>query len=308
MTILQTIILAVVEGLTEFLPISSTAHLVLASELLQIQQTDFVKSFEIMIQLGAILAVVTLYFKELAKNTQLWHKAILAFLPSALVGLFLYDLIKEKLIGNGFVTALALIIGGLVFTLIDKFLPNLKTKSYRLSIPNRERNLSSPESIGPQSQPDVYQELHESMIYDNPKYFLPTIGRSKSSIDDLPAKKLLAIGLFQSFAVIPGVSRSAASIFGGLLMGLNRNEATRFSFFLAIPTMLAATTLDLYKSDFNFSQQEFLLLSVGFIGSFITALLAVKLFVSFVQKHSFLPFGIYRIIVGLAWLLLIAEP
>ncbi len=305
MTILQTLILSIVEGLTEFLPISSTAHLVLTSQILNVQQTDFVKSFEVIIQLGAILAVVVLYFKELAKNTQLWYKTILAFLPSAIVGFLLYDFIKEKLIGNSLITALALIVGGLVFTLIDKFLPTLKVKNSKLPTPTKVQDVATPDTANQQNQPDVYQELHKSRAYDNPKFFPPVIDKSKISISELSPKKLLAIGLFQSLAVVPGVSRSAASIFGGLLMGLNKTEATKFSFFLAIPTMLAATTLDLYKSDFNFSQQESLLLVTGFIGSFLTALFAVKLFISFVQKHSFLPFGVYRILVGLAWLTLL---
>lgn len=305
MTIVQTLILAVVEGLTEFLPISSTAHLVLTSQILNVQQTDFVKSFEVIIQLGAILAVVALYFKELVKNTQLWYKTILAFLPSAVVGFLLYDFIKEKLIGNSLVTALALIVGGLVFTLIDKFLPTLKVKNSKLPTPTKVQDLATPDTANQQNQPNVYHELHKSRIYDNPKFFPPVIDKSKISISELSPKKLLAIGLFQSLAVVPGVSRSAASIFGGLLMGLSKHEATKFSFFLAIPTMLAATSLDLYKSDFNFSQQESLLLVTGFIGSFLTALFAVKLFISFVQKHSFLPFGVYRILVGLAWLILL---
>ena len=307
MTLIDSIVLSIIEGLTEFLPISSTAHLVLTSQLLNIQQTDFVKSFEVIIQLGAILAVVALYFKELTKNTQLWYKTILAFLPSAVVGFLLYDFIKEKLIGNSLVTALALIVGGLVFTLIDKFLPTLKVKNSKLSTLTKARNIVITDTTDQQNQPNVYQELHKSKAYDNPKFFPPVIDKSKTSISDLSPKKLLAIGLFQSLAVVPGVSRSAASIFGGLVTGLNKQEATKFSFFLAIPTMLAATTLDLYKSNFNFSQQELLLLAVGFIGSFITALFAVKLFISFVQKHSFLPFGIYRIIVGLAWLLFTAR-
>ncbi len=305
MTILQTLILAVVEGLTEFLPISSTAHLVLSSQLLTIQQTDFVKSFEVIIQLGAILAVVVLYFKELVKNTQLWYKTILAFLPSAVVGFLLYDFIKEKLIGNSLVTALALIVGGLVFTLIDRFLPTLKVKNSKLTTPTKVKDIATTVTTDQQNQPNVYHELHKSRTYDNPKFFPPVIDKSKKSISELSSKKLLAIGLFQSLAVVPGVSRSAASIFGGLLMGLSKHEATKFSFFLAIPTMLAATSLDLYKSDFNFSQQESLLLVTGFIGSFLTALFAVKLFISFVQKHSFLPFGVYRILVGLAWLILL---
>jgi undecaprenyl-diphosphatase len=261
MTVIQTLILSVVEGLTEFLPVSSTAHLVLASQLLQVAQTDFVKSFEVIIQLGAILAVVALYFKELLKNVRLWFKIILAFLPSAVIGFFLYDFIKERLIGNGIVTALALIIGGVVFTLIDRNKPS--------ALINSDRQVS---------------------------------------LKDLPPVKLLAIGLAQCLAMIPGVSRSAASIFGGVLAGLNKNDAVKFSFFLAIPTMLAATALDLYKSNFSFSQYEMLLLALGFVGAFLTALVAIKSFIKFVQKYTFLPFGLYRIAVGLFWLFAIIKP
>lgn len=258
MSILQSIIFAIVEGLTEFLPVSSTAHLVLTSQILGIVQSEFVKSFEIIIQLGAILAVVVLYFRELLINKKLWVSIIVAFLPSAVLGLFLYDFIKKQLIGNGLVTALALIIGGLAFMAIDKLLSN-KAKS------------------------------------------------SQTLIKDLGIKKLLSIGLFQCLAMIPGVSRSASSIFGGILTGLNKAEATKFSFFLAIPTMLAATTLDLYKSELSFSQQETTILLVGFVGSFVTALFAIKAFIKFVQKHSFTSFGLYRVIVGLYWLFVIIK-
>ncbi len=275
MTIVQSIILSVVEGLTEFLPVSSTAHLVLASQLLGITQTNFVKSFEIIIQLGAILAVVVLYFKELSHNTKLWYKTILAFLPSALIGYFLYDFIKGRLIGNEFVTALALIVGGLLFIIID-YLVTKNTNSNRTD---------------------------SAKHFDNPRLFIPKI----NDYHELSPVKLLAIGLFQSLAVIPGVSRSAASIVGGLFMGLTKAEATKFSFFLAIPTMLAATTLDLYKSQLNFSHQETVLLFIGFIGSFITALFAVNIFIKFVQKHSFLSFGVYRIAIGLFWLFAILK-
>lgn len=263
MTIFQTAILSIVEGLTEFLPVSSTAHLVLVSQILGVTQTDFVKSFEVIIQLGAILAVVVLYFKELIKNVQLWFKIILAFLPSAVLGFFLYDLIKVRLLGNGLVTALALIVGGIVFIFIDLIINKIidKSKSVPQKIPNRSFDLVSISPV-----------------------------------------RLLAIGLSQSLAMIPGVSRSAASIFGGMLAGLNKNDAVKFSFFLAIPTMLAATTLDLYKSGFSFSHNEAMLLSIGFIGAFLTALVAIKSFIKVVQKYSFLPFGIYRIAVGIFWL------
>ena len=262
MTIIHTLILSIVEGLTEFLPVSSTAHLVLASQVLTIPQTDFVKSFEVIIQLGAILAVVILYFKELIKNIRFWPKIILAFLPSAVLGFILYDFIKAQLLGNGLVTALALIIGGVVFMFI--FIDKAKATSQ--SNPSRCVNLT-----------------------------------------DISTPRLLMIGLAQSLAMIPGVSRSAASIFGGMLAGLNKNDAVKFSFFLAIPTMLAATTLDLYKSGFNFSHNEVALLAIGFIGAFVTALVAVRFFISFVQKHSFLPFGIYRIAVGLFWLFVLIK-
>lgn len=300
MNILDSVILSLVEGLTEFLPISSTAHLVLSSQLLNIAQSEFVKSFEVIVQLGAILAVVVLYFKELSRNTQLWYKTILAFLPAAVVGFFLYDFIKEQLIGNGLVTALALIIGGLTFTLADKLIP--KTKDPENQMPTKQILLPNQKS-----QPIVYEESHLHDKHNNPRLFIPKGDQTRTSIEKLSAPRILAIGLCQSLAVIPGVSRSAASIFGGLLAGLNKAEATKFSFFLAIPTMLAASSLDLYKSDFDFSSHEVLLLIVGFIGSFITALLAVKAFIRIVQKYSFLPFGIYRIALGIFWIFYILK-
>jgi undecaprenyl-diphosphatase len=260
MSTLQTIILSVIEGLTEFLPVSSTAHLVLTSQILGVLQSEFVKSFEVIIQLGAILAVVVLYIKDLIKNVRLWFKILVAFLPSAILGFLFYDFIKERLLGNGLITALALIVGGGIFIVIDKI------------------------KLAPANKPEKAFDL-----------------------SNIPTLRLLAIGLAQSLAMIPGVSRSAASIFGGVLAGLNKNDAIKFSFFLAIPTMLAATTLDLYKSGFNFSNHEITLLIIGFMGAFITALVAIKSFIKFVQKHSFLPFGIYRIAVGLLWFFVIIK-
>jgi undecaprenyl-diphosphatase len=255
MALSQAVILAIVEGLTEFLPVSSTAHLVLAAQLLSVPQTAFVKSFEVIIQLGAILAVVVLYTKELSRNVRLWRSIFLAFVPSAVVGFVLYDFIKAQLLGNGLITALALIIGGGVFIGIDK-------------------------------------------LFRPPQ---PGTGRSVTLVTLSPLR-LLAIGLAQSLAVVPGVSRSAASIVGGMLVGLPKTEAVKFSFFLAIPTMLAATTLDLYKSHFSFTQSEQTVLVVGFVGSFTVALVAIKSFVKIVQHYSFVPFGVYRIAVGLWWL------
>ncbi len=252
--------MSIVEGITEFIPVSSTAHLVLASKLMGISQTGFVKSFEIAIQLGAILAVVVLYFKDLIANYRVWPKIVLAFIPTAALGFIFYGFVKSILIGNSVVTSTALIIGGLVFILIEKLYTN-QTEAQDGTSGN------------------FFQELAK-----------------------LPSRSLLGIGVMQSVSMVPGVSRSAASIAGGMLVGLTKQTATKFSFILAIPTMLAATSLDLYKSGFMFSPNEATILTAGFLGSFIFALLAVKTFISYLQKHSFVPFGIYRIAIGLLWL------
>lgn len=245
------IILSIVEGITEFLPISSTGHLVLTSNLLGIKQTEFVKSFEIIIQLGAILAIIALYWKTLTSNFKVWKNILIAFIPTAIIGFTLYNLIKQYLIGNPYITLSALFIGGIVLIILEKL---YKEKS-------------------------THQE----------------------HIDNLPVKTCLGIGLIQAISIIPGVSRSGASIMGGLFLGLKRKVAVEFSFFLATPTMMAATSLDLIKVDFAFSLEEYLLLLVGFIGSFVTALVVVKWFVSFVQKYSFITFGIYRIVLSVIY-------
>ena len=256
MDFLQAIILSVVEGISEFLPISSTGHLVLASQLLHVAQTDFVKSFEVIIQLGAILAVVVLYGKRLVENKKLWPKILAAFIPTAIIGFALYKLIKHFLLGNTAVTLWALLIGGIVLLFIEKF--------YR-------------------EQPH-HLEKAENLTY----------------------KKAMLIGLIQAISVIPGVSRSAATILGGLFVGLKRKTAVEFSFFLAIPTMAAATGLDLAKSSFSFTSQEWGVLAVGFVGAFLTALLAVKYFLRYIEHHSFVAFGVYRIVLAIMfWLLIV---
>lgn len=253
MNYLQAIILSVVEGFTEFLPISSTGHLILTSNLLGIPQSEFMKSFEIIIQLGAILAVVVLYWRTLIKNITLWKPVIIAFLPTAILGFSLYKAIKHYLLGNTLVTLTSLFLGGILLIILEK------------------------------------------------KY--TKIRRETQPIEKLGIKKALLIGLFQSISMIPGVSRAAATIFGGLFLGLNRVEAVEFSFLLAIPTMLAATSLDLIKSNLYFSGNEYLLLLIGFIGAFFTALASVKFLLNFIKKHTFIPFGIYRIALAvLFWL------
>ena len=256
MDILHALILSVVEGISEFLPISSTGHLVLTSELLKIPQTEFVKSFEIIIQLGAILSVIVLYWRRLVESRQLSLKVLAAFLPTAVVGFALYKVIKVFLLGNTMVTLLALFLGGIALIVAEKF--------YK-------------------EQPHHLEEL-EKLTY----------------------KKAFLIGLAQSISVIPGVSRAAATIFGGLFLGLKRKAAVEFSFLLAIPTMAAATGLDLLKTSFSFSGQEWGVLSVGFIGAFITAIFAVKYFIKYIEHHTFVVFGIYRIVLAiLFWLFIV---
>jgi undecaprenyl-diphosphatase len=255
MTIIQAIILSIVEGITEFLPISSTGHLILVSRLLNISQTDFVKSFEIFIQLGAILAVVVLYFQKIWNNKKSWGKIITAFIPTGILGLIFYNFVKNNLLGNPYVVVISLFLGGIAILILEKIIA--------------KRDAS----------------IHQ--------------------IEDITYPKTIAIGTTQSLAMIPGVSRSLSTIFGGLLMGLNRSTATEFSFFLAIPTMFSATALDLIKSSYQFTTEQFLLLAVGFIFSFIFALLSVRFLINFVKKHSFRPFAYYRIILAIVFLVLL---
>jgi undecaprenyl-diphosphatase len=250
---LQVTILSIIEGLTEFLPISSTGHLILASKLLGIAENEFVKTFEVAIQAGAILAIVVLYFNKLVKNTNLIKKLIVAFIPTAIVGFVFYPFIKGFLLGSSSVTLWALFLGGIVLILLEKVLPKKSSKSIEL--------------------------------------------------EDISYQKSFLIGVFQSISIIPGVSRAAATIIGGLFSGLSRTQAVEFSFLLAVPTMFAATSYDLYKSASLFNQQNFLTLGVGFVLSFIFALVAVKFLINFVKKNDFTLFGVYRIALAiLFWL------
>lgn len=251
---LQVAILAAVEGVTEFLPISSTGHLILAGKLLGIPQTDFLKTFQIVIQLGAILAILVLYFKKIVTSFSLIKKIGLAFIPTAVVGFTLYPLIKSSLLGNSAITLNALFWGGMALIGIE--------------------------------------------------WFLKKSPRETTDSTDVTYKQALLIGTFQSLSIISGVSRAAATIVGGLLTGLNRETATEFSFLLAIPTMFAATTLDLWKSREIITQGWTLTLLAGTTLSFIFAIFAVKFLVGYVRKHDFTAFGIYRIAVALVfWLI-----
>lgn len=256
MNIIQAIILSLVEGLTEFLPVSSTGHLVLVSTLLQIQETEFVKSFELFIQVGAIFAVVYLYWQKLLENKKVWKNLLAAFIPTAIIGLLLYKVIKTVLLGNPFITVLALGIGGVLIVYLES----------------------------------KYSESEKHL----------------DKIEDLPLKNAIWIGVFQSLSIIPGVSRAAATILSGMFLGLKRKTAVEFSFLLAIPTIIAASGLDLVKTKFHFSGGEWMILLVGLVVSFLSALFVIRWLLKFVSKNSFKGFGIYRIIVAvLFWLIVL---
>ena len=254
MDLISALILGIVEGISEFLPISSTGHLILASQLLSLSQTNFLKSFEIIIQLGAILSVVVLYWKSFL-NINLLKRLFVAFLPTGIIGLALYNIIKTYLLGSQAVVLWALAVGGvriIVFELMHK----------------------------------EHESDHESV---------PLMVSYKHSF---------LIGLFQAIAIIPGTSRSAATIIGGLLLGLKRKTIVEFSFLLAVPTMLAATGLDLIKNASSFSTDQIGALSVGFVVSFVVALLSIKFLLRYVRNHSFIAFGVYRIALAvLFWLI-----
>ena len=250
MEIWHAIVLGVVEGITEFLPISSTGHLLLVSHVANIPETDFTKSFEIIIQLGAILAVLVLYPKRLLLEKPIIMRVIAGFIPTGILGLLFYKVIKQYLLGNMYVVVGSLFIGGIVIILFERF----------------------------------YTREHEKKI------------------EDLTYKEAAIIGLVQCISFVPGVSRSAATIFGGMWSGLSRSAAVEFSFLLAVPTMAAATGLDLLKNyDMIVASGGRTLLLVGFIVSFVVALGSIKFLLRFVSKSDFTVFGVYRIIIALVF-------
>lgn len=254
MNLLQAIIIAVVEGITEFLPVSSTGHMIVASSVMGIEKEDFTKLFTVAIQLGAILSVVVLYWRRFFQTLDFYYKLFVAFLPAVFFGLLLGDWI-DSLLENVVVVGAMLVVGGIVFLMVDRWF---------------EKTETSPD------RPVSYKEA-------------------------------LRIGLFQCLAMIPGVSRSAATIIGGLAQGLNRKTAAEFSFFLAVPTMFAATAkkmLDYYQDGVSLSGGEWQLLAVGNVVAFIVAMIAIKTFITFLARHGFKWFGYYRIIAGAVILLL----
>lgn len=252
MTVFHAIVLGIIEGLTEFLPVSSTGHLILATKILQIPESEFLKSFEIIIQLGGILAVLSLYFRTIFFERKIFLRLVIAFFPSAFLGLLLYTFIRDVLFENTLVISIALFVGGVLLIFFEHF----------------------------------YKEKENHITH----------------INALSLRRTFGIGLFQTIAMIPGVSRSAATILGGVLFGLERKKAVEFSFLLAIPTIFGASGLDLIKNQFQFTREEYILLGIGFGVAFFTAWLSVKFFLKFIEQHNtFTPFGIYRILIALTF-------
>lgn len=252
----QAVILGIVEGVTEFLPISSTGHMVLVSDLLKIPQNELVKSFEIIIQLGAIGAILVLYWRKLLVERETMKRVLVAFVPTGILGFVLYKVVKHFLLGNVWVTVLALGIGGLALILLD----------------SRKR---------------IDKENYGS--------------GSEGGLKKLGYGKAVVIGLAQAVSMIPGVSRAAATIVGGMEVGLSREQATEFSFLLAVPTMLAATGLDLVKSGMSIKGNEWGLIALGFGVAFVTAMGVVSWLIRFVKKHSLRGFGVYRIVLAVIY-------
>jgi undecaprenyl-diphosphatase len=255
MDYLQAIILAIIEGITEFLPISSTGHMIIASSFFGIAQEDFTKLFTVVIQLGAILSVVVLYFKRFFQTLNFYFKLLVAFIPAVVFGL-LFGKKIDALLENPITVAISLVLGGIILLKVDEWFSN-----------SQETQTTEKISYG----------------------------------------TAFKIGLFQCLAMIPGVSRSGASIIGGMSQKLSRTTAAEFSFFLAVPTMLGATVkkcYDYYKDGFVLSDDQINLLIIGNVVGFIVAMLAIKSFIGYLSKHGFKIFGYYRIIAGLAILII----
>lgn len=252
MSLLQSIILAIVEGITEFLPVSSTGHMIIASSVMGIESDPFVKLFTVAIQLGAILSVVVLYWKRFFQSFDFYLKIGVAFIPSVIAGLFFKEYV-DALLERVDVVGYTLLLGGIFFLFMDK----------------------------------IFKDEQADQGITFPKAF--------------------KIGLFQVIAMVPGVSRSAATIIGGLSQKLTRKNAAEFSFFLAVPTMFAATVLSVYKfytDGFTLSSGEINTLIIGNVTAFIVAMIAIKSFITFLTKHGFKVFGYYRIVVGITILAL----
>ncbi len=244
MTIFEAVIIAIVEGLTEFLPVSSTGHMIITQELLGMEIDDFVKAFTVNIQFGAILSVIVLYWKRFFQSFDFYYKLLVAFLPAAIIGFLMMDVI-DRMLGSVLVVAIMLVVGGVVLVFADKWF-------------------------------------------------------NKPQVDiDISYMTAFKIGLFQCIAMIPGVSRSAATIIGGMTQGMDRKSAAEFSFFLAVPTMFGAASYKLFDNFEIISGQNISTLLIGNLVAFVVALIAIKSFIALLTRYGFKWFGWYRIVVGL---------
>jgi undecaprenyl-diphosphatase len=251
MTTLQAIIIAIVEGITEFLPVSSTGHMIITQKLLGMEINDFVKAFTVNIQFGAILSVIVLYWKKFFQTLDFYFKLFVAFIPAAIIGFLLSDFI-DSMLENVAVVAVMLVLGGIVLLFVDKWFKN----------PSKDQSISYPTA--------------------------------------------LKIGFFQCIAMIPGVSRSAATIIGGMSQKLDRKTAAEFSFFLAVPTMFAASGYKLLQNYKTITSENIDTLLIGNVVAFVVAMIAIKAFITFLTRYGFKVFGYYRIVVGVVILVMLA--
>jgi undecaprenyl-diphosphatase len=254
MNFADAVLLGIVEGLTEFLPVSSTGHLLLSAEVLAVPQTDFVKSFEIAIQLGAILAVVVLYARTLLVDLEVLKRVAVAFLPTAVIGMLAYGFLRDVLFEDNLIVVAALVAGGLFMIGFELF--------YR----------APPQPV---------------------------------DLSTLSFRKAFLIGALQTIAIVPGVSRAAATILAGLAMGMDRRAIVEFSFLLAVPTMAAATGYDLLHTSSGFTLREAATLATGFAVSFVTGVIGIRFLLGYIQRRSFIAFGIYRVVLGAAFFLVV---
>ncbi len=248
MTTIQAIILAIIEGVTEFLPVSSTGHMIIGSTIMGIQQDEFVKLFTVAIQFGAILSVIALYWKRFFQSMGFYYTLFVAFIPAVIFGVLLGDLI-DAMLENVLVVGIMLLLGGIVFLFIDRWAP----------------------------------------------------GGKEGGETPITYRKAFTIGLWQCLAMVPGVSRSAATIIGGMTQGLDRTRAAEFSFFLAVPTMFGATCKSIYdylKDGGEVTAEHLQLFAIGNLVAFVVAIIAIKGFIAFLSKNGFKAFGWYRIVVG----------
>ena len=253
MDIFQAIIIGIIEGFTEFLPISSTGHMIVASEFLGISQDNLTKAYEVIIQFAAIMAVMLVYKDKLTlKKITLWQKLFVAFLPLAIVGFIFKDIIKELFTVN--TVAIMFIVGGVVFLIVEKF-------------------------------------YNEEQSHTN-------------EVENVTYKQAFLVGVAQIFSLIPGTSRAGATIIGGMLLKMNRKTSAEFSFLLAIPVMGAVTAYDLLKHYGEFADANWPAFIIGFIVAFVVAYITIKLFLVFLQRFTFVAFGVYRIIFGIVLLVL----